>query len=262
MSNENENDGLNLETPEEQPVVEQLLDGETPALEAPATEVVATEQPAEQPAEIPAEIPAGKPPVTVPVHIVEELRKDRREAEARALQAENELNSFRQQNVASQQKSPMQLAAEAQGIDTTQPGWKKEVVVDGELEEQQYAWRKNQDIAAEKSQSVLDFASQHPDFAQVCQQGEQHLTVAETNQLKRCTGDFGQKAYELCQKALVRAGVVQKPAPATIIPKVIPTAQSANNKASEPNNKKAVEPPTQDEILQGVSPEIQRAMSL
>jgi len=199
---------------------------------------------------------------TVPLHVVAEQRERAREAELKAARLEGELNAYKQKEVAqvaTAQKSPMQIAAEQQGIDTTQPGWKKEVVMDGELTEQQFAWNENQKIQTVRVESIAAAASQYPDFKQVLAQGEDHLTIAERRLIDRSTGDYGQKAYELCQKALKRAGL-EVPAETAPAPKV-PVVQSTTKKAVVPITPKTPEAPTQDEILNGVSPAIARAMS-
>jgi hypothetical protein len=240
---------------------------ETEVLEQVDTELETTDDAETQKPETPAEeteVAQAAKVETVPVHVVAEQRERAREAELKAARLEGELNAYKQKEVAQvavAQKSPMQIAAEQQGIDTTQPGWKKEVVMDGEIYEQQAAWDKNQTAQTVKVESIAAAASQYPDFKQVIAQGEDHLTIAERRMIDKSVGDYGQKAYELCQKALKRAGLenptAETPAPTTKVPVV----QSTTKKAVVPIIPKTPEPPTQDEILSGISPSVQRAMN-
>jgi hypothetical protein len=240
---------------------------ETEVSEQVDTELETTEDAETQKPETPAEetetVQAAKVE-TVPVHVVAEQRERAREAELKAARLEGELNAYKQKEVAQvavAQKSPMQIAAEQQGIDTTQPGWKKEVVMDGELAEHQFAWYETQKTQNAKVESIAVAASQFPDFKQVIAQGEDHLTIAERRIIDKSGGDYGQKAYELCQKAFKRAGLenptTEIPAPATKVPVV----QSTTKKAVVPIIPKTPEPPTQDEILGSISPSVQRVMN-
>jgi hypothetical protein len=246
---ETENKGLNGL---EQPTTEQQ-GNETSELDTPVVEVSAVETPEKS-----AEIPVIKEPEFAPMHVVKELRTDRAELREQLAKKDGIIETLQREKttqVAVQQKSPMQIAAEDQGVDVTQPDWRKQVVVDGELEEQQYFWRENQKVLQSRVESTADAAQQHSDFKEICRQGEQHLTLLEVNELRKCTSNFGQKAYELCTKALLRAGIKTVPE----VPKVIPTAQSATNKGSELPKKPII--PTQDEILSGISPAIQKIMT-
>jgi hypothetical protein len=253
LENEIEN-GLNKEQPvqeiETPEVPEELESPETPAAEVP-------------------EVPNEQPKVdSVPLHVVKELREKNRQRELDNARLEGELNAYKQKEVAQvavQQKSPMQVAAEQQGIDTTQPGWEDDISMSGSLYKAQSAWDNNQVALKKRAESVMSVAETYPDYEQVCREGVDHLTIAERRIIDGRIDDYGLKAYELCKKALVRAGIT-KPIEDTAIPitpkPVVPKVQSTTKKVDEPRKPKMPEPPSQDDILSGVSPSVQRVMNL
>jgi len=214
--------------------------------------------------EAPEELVEQPEPTTVPVHVVEKLREDRRQADLDKARLEGELNVYKQKEVAVaavQQKSPMELVAEEQGIDTTQAGWQREIVLDGELYGKQAAWDKANEVKETIRQSLLTTAKNNPDFQSVINQGEDYLTIRDRKELDQCTSNYGQRAYELCKKALERSGIVAAPVKKTVVlkkPQLKEKPRQENKTVVQPKEKPT---PTQDEILSGVPAGVQRAMT-
>ena len=208
---------------------------------------------------------AGTPPVvepTVPLHVHTALRTRAQDAEIAKAHLEGKLEALQNQNVQTAVVSPLQTAKEAY---IAENGDLDGFAMSVELYEQDTAFKDNQvtqaaEIANQQALGVLQSASiqksrlLHDDFNEVIAEGQKLMTDNEYRYVSGSSGDYGELAYEMSQKAIARS----KPAPV-----VVPTPE---NKPGEPEPEPENKPvPKQDEILVGAksgNPRIGHLMDL